>query len=242
MNWMNLLNTLSDEGLAAYGFARVEEHLPPRYAHLPYAVSLVFRLSSAVVDDVASTVPPKPTYAYFQHYRTVNAYLDRASLLLAANLERDGFRALPVAASQTVHDQTLPHCGLFPHKTAATLAGLGWIGKSALFISHRFGPRVRLATVLTDCPLPDARSDLPVSRCGTCTRCVTACPAQAITGRPFSPGQPRSAQFDAQACSDYMRGHFMNIGRGAVCGICLSVCPYGETAALNTQENAPGIK
>ena len=239
MNWMKILTVLSDEGLSAYGFARVEAFLPPRYAHLPYAVSLVFRLSSAVVDDIVSTVPPKPTYAYFHHYRTVNTHLDHASLLVAAHLERDGFRALPVAASQTVHDQGLLHHGLFPHKTAAALAGLGWIGKSALFVSHRFGPRVRLSTVLTDCPLPEARAETPVSLCGTCAKCVTACPAQAITGRPFSPGQSRSAQFDAQACNDYMRGHFMEIGRGAVCGICLSVCPYGEKAVSSLQNNLP---
>ena len=41
----------------------------------------------------------------------------------------------------------------FPHKTAANMAGLGFIGKSVLFISNEFGPRVRLATVLTDAPL-----------------------------------------------------------------------------------------
>jgi epoxyqueuosine reductase QueG len=51
-----------------------------------------------------------------------------------------------------------------PHKTVATRAGLGWVGKSALLISDRFGAALRLTSVLTDAPLPVAKG-VNVSNC-----------------------------------------------------------------------------
>ena len=97
-----------------------------------------------------------------------------------------------------------PYSGAFPHKTAAVRAGLGWIGRSALFVSPQFGPRVRLCTVLTDCPLPGAKTESSVSRCKTCNRCVKACPARAISGVEYRPGMSRAELFDPEACSRHM--------------------------------------
>ena len=64
---------------------------------------------------------------------------------------------------------------LFNHKMAATSAGLGWIGKNGLLISTDYGPRLSLATVLTDAPLePDA--PMEHSLCGECMLCMKHCP------------------------------------------------------------------
>lgn len=145
---------LLSEGIAQVGYSKPGDTLPERYRHLPYAITLVYKLSDAVIDEILTQAePPRPTFSYFQHYRAVNAFLDSKTLWITAMLERLGALALPVAASQSVKDMG-PYSGVFPHKTAAVLAGLGWIGKSALFVSPQFGPRVRLATVLTDYPLP----------------------------------------------------------------------------------------
>ena len=103
------------------------------------------------------------------------------------------------------------------------LAGLGTIGKSALFLHRELGPRVRLGTLFTDCPLSDS-AQTAVSSCGGCDLCVRACPAHAIKGAEWQAGLERSELFDADACNRYMREHFMGIGRGAVCGICMQVC------------------
>ena len=46
----------------------------------------------------------------------------------------------------------------------------------------------------------------------------------AITGELWRPGDDRSVIVDAKACSDYMKKHFKDIGRGAVCGVCMAVC------------------
>lgn len=137
-------------------------------------------------------------------------------------LERFGFRYAAVPASQSVNGMQ----GIYSHKRAAVDSGLGTIGKSSLFLSNKFGPRVRLGTILTDCPF-EVRGINPTSVCGGCRICTDACPAMAIVGREWSPGTPREDIIDAQACSDYMKRAFKHIGRGAVCGICMRVCPHG---------------
>lgn len=226
MQLNEMVERLLQEGVAQVGFSHLHEALPQRYRHLPYGITLVYKLSDAVMDEVVSWQEPGPTFAYFQHYRTVNAFLDGRSLWVSAMLERMGYRAMPVAASQSVRDMG-EFSGIFPHKTAAVLAGLGWIGKSALFVSPQYGPRVRLATILTDCPLP--KPERPVfPGCGDCNKCVSACPAQALTGEPYQAGKSvREDVIDPRACSEHMKRAYQRIGRGAVCGICAAVCPFG---------------
>ena len=112
-----------------------------------------------------------------------------------------------------------------PHKSAAVLSGLGFVGKSGLFLSSEYGSKVRLATVITDMPLA---SELPVieNGCGECTLCQRACPAGAIYGTmPQANGE---RNFDAEKCSKYMKEHFQDIGRGSVCGVCIKVCPKNK--------------
>ena len=116
---------------------------------------------------------------------------------------------------------------MFSHKYAASLSGLGSVGKSGLFISEKFGPRVRLGTILTNAEFP-VKNDEPKCICGDCRECVKACPAQAISGEIWKAGDDRSIIIDAKACSDYMKKAFQYIGRGAVCGICMKVCPKGR--------------
>ena len=151
------------EGLCEVGFSRIDDTVPPDLARYHYAVTLMYRLSDAVLDEIENA----PTYAYFQHYRAANALLDRCALITCEFLRREGAAAYPIAASQSVHDRGDKYTGIYQHKSAAVAAGLGWIGKSALFISPEHGPRVRLATVLTDAELPCDAAPME-SRCGNC--------------------------------------------------------------------------
>lgn len=218
-----LWERLEQNGVYKVGTADLGEVLPPELSHLRYSVTLVYPLLRAVVEEIDDA----PTFAYFHHYRTVNTFLDQQALFVAGHLQKRGYNAFPIAASQSVKREDAPYAGLFPHKTAAVLAGLGWIGKSGLLVTPEYGPRVRLATVLTDLPLP---ASFPMeNRCGGCTRCVERCPAMAMTGENYRPGAPRETVLDAAACSHYMKRHFQHIGRGAVCGICVAVCPWGKT-------------
>ncbi|MPM14916.1 Epoxyqueuosine reductase [bioreactor metagenome] len=196
--------------------------LPDAPESLPYAVSIIVALSDAVVDEIGEA----PTYTYYHHYRTVNAYIDRMLLQTGMLLQKEGFMYIPIAASQSINTgDGRTHEGRYSHKKAAVSAGLGTIGKSTLFLHYRLGPRVRLGTLFTDCPLAES-AKTAASVCGSCELCVRACPAHAIKGTQWQEGLERGAMFDADACNNYMRQHFMKIGRGAVCGLCMKACKY----------------
>ncbi|MBE7021938.1 MAG: epoxyqueuosine reductase [Ruminococcaceae bacterium] len=212
-----LRQKLLDAGASEVGFSRVVP--PAEYKDLSYAVSICVHLSDAVLDTVAQG----PTHTYFHHYRTVNAHLDRLALMAGLFLESRGGRYVSVPASQSIEGLS----GLFSHKQAAVAAGLGVIGRSALFLSNVYGPRVRLVTVLTD--LDVSAGFLPISTespCEGCSVCVKACPAMAISGAAY--GEGGNSILDRQACSSHMKQAYQRIGRGAVCGICISVCPAGK--------------
>lgn len=189
------------------------------YKGLLYAVSFGVRLSDAIIDTINEEGPSK---TYFHHYRTVNALLDSLALRTVILLQRNGFNAANIPASQSVEG----YRGLFSHKAAAVKSGLGWIGKNAMFISREIGPRVRLATVFTDMPLPVIEHEYK-DGCGECTVCRDMCPSGAISGINWSLDVNYSDFFDPELCSTYMKEKFKNIGRGAVCGICMRYCPYG---------------
>lgn len=191
-------------------------------AGYPRAVSICVKLLDSVIDEIDS----EPTQAYYAHYKAVNGLLNELSLRCAMHLEQRGWRAYPIAASQSTA-QREEYRANFPHKTAATLAGLGSIGKNGLFLHEGFGPRVRLATVLTDAPL-SCGTPVTDSVCGSCTLCVNACPAGALHGKNWTQNTPREMIYDPRMCSDFMGAHFGQIGRGFVCGICMAVCPKGK--------------
>ena len=77
LDFSPLRSRLWEDGIEQIGFSDLHGIVPERYAALPYGVTLVFRLCSGVVDEVE--VRSKPTFTYFQHYRAVNAALDKAA-------------------------------------------------------------------------------------------------------------------------------------------------------------------
>jgi len=217
---------LESLGASFVGFSNVAGKTDDRLKAYNYAVTIGVRLSDAIIDEISD----KPTYTYFHHYRTVNALLDQIALRGLLFIQQQGFRAFAVPASQTVNDVDIPYSGIFQHKTAAVLAGLGRMGKNGLFLHNEYGPRVRLATILTDMEVPCPVKDSSMERgdCGDCNLCVVACPAMALTGREWHEGAAREDIVDAKACSEYMNKNFKHIGRGSVCGICIRVCRNGR--------------
>ena len=188
----------------------------------PRAVSHGFVLTDGIVDTLVhhENIGALNSYWYYV-YQIVNPRIDSISLMLAQSLDRAGFQAFVVPSSQTVDRTKL--IGVFPHKLAAHLAGLGWIGKSALLITPEHGPRVRWGTVLTDAPLETGtRMD---EMCRNCDSCVKACPAHAFTGQAFDKPRPRSEIFAAEACDNYLSKR-ETLHRA--CGICVYVCPFGR--------------
>lgn len=190
---------------------------------MKYGISVVLRLSREIVSEIEEA----PTHTYFNHYRQVNAYIDRLLLQAGLFLQKKGYGYITVAASQSINKDGWNYEGRFSHKTGACLAGLGGIGRNSLFLHNEYGSLVRLGTVFTDCPLETGNGE-STSPCGSCRICVDACPAGAISGTDYYCGIPREELFDPEKCSEYMKHQFQKIGRGAVCGICMRVCPKNK--------------
>jgi len=205
----------------------------PALADYARAVSLGVILMNDVVDLLPAHTEPSAALPYLHHvYRVVNTRLDDIALRTARVLQSAGYRTMPIPASLRVNQERL--YGTMSNKLPAHLAGLGWIGKSALLITPANGPRVRWATVLTDAPLATTGSAME-SRCGKCVECVEACPAKAFTGEQFRAGQPREAIFDAHKCKAYITGMERKAGEAA-CGMCVYVCPHGRKRSRNPDQ------
>ena len=143
--------------------------------------------------------------------------------------------------------------GDFSHKHAAAAAGLGEFGTSTLFLTPRFGPRVRLISVVTNAPL---QGDKKISQkiCLKCFKCMKECPAGAIREdgtldkikcvrqcMPHGVGSlvgflrellaTESKEERAKMLKDpkLMEFHqFLRVGRGLSCANCMKVCPVGR--------------
>ncbi|MBR3804940.1 MAG: epoxyqueuosine reductase [Clostridia bacterium] len=222
MNENLLKEKLTDLGADLVGFSRLDKSPIEGQSDLVYAITVAVKLPDAVL----KTIDKRPTIEYFHTYRTANALLDRITFLGARLIEKQGYKAFPIPASQSTADDKSSYRGAFSHKTGARLSGLGFIGKNALFISSEFGSKIRLATILTDMQV-SPEQDIIENGCKDCNLCVKACPGGAISGIVFKSGMEREDFFSAEKCSNHMKT-YKDIGRGSVCGICIKVCPFNR--------------
>ncbi len=194
-------------------------------AKYPRAISIGISLFDDVVDRLPQRLEGAVAIDYRHHcYDVINQRLDNITSRLSSILQGDGYRVFPIPASKRVDDEKLS--GIFSHKMAAHLAGLGWIGKSCLLVTPENGTRVRWATVLTDAPL-HVTGDPMSEQCGTCNQCVEICPVKAFTGEPYRTGEPRETRYDASKCDRYF-DWLEEKGKLSVCGMCLYICPIGR--------------
>ena len=212
-----LKDFLTEKGVSDVGFFKCDDEA------FSYGVSIVVRLSQAIVDEIDN----EPTHTYFNHYRSVNAFIDSMLLQAGLFLQKKGYKYITVAASQSINKDGWNYSGRYSHKKAACLAGLGSVGRNSLFIHREFGSYVRLGTLFTDCPF-DCPEALSENLCNGCDVCIKACPAKAIKGEDWYPGIEREKLFDPEACSNHMKTKYQKIGRGSVCGICMRVCPMNK--------------
>jgi epoxyqueuosine reductase len=137
-------------------------------------------------------------------------------------------------ATGTWHLRSYVDTGPLIERVYAKYAGVGWIGKNTCIINQQLGSWLFLGVILTSLELTadELTADLPApDRCGTCTRCIIACPTQAIV----APGK-----LDARLCISYLtiekRGEIPDQLRAGMgrhvfgCDICQDVCPWNRKA------------
>jgi epoxyqueuosine reductase len=129
----------------------------------------------------------------------------------------------------------------------AARAGVGWIGKNTCVLNQRMGSWLLLGVIVTSLELEREAWSLPAAdRCGSCTRCIDACPTDALRGS----GEGGAArQMDASRCIAYLtiekKGSIAEelrapMGRQVFgCDICQDVCPWNRRAPVAATEDLP---
>jgi epoxyqueuosine reductase QueG len=190
------------------------------------------RLDNQIIDSIIKG----PTLEYFNHYKAVNAELSELIHKIANQIIEIGYRCRivePSVGKNITGTQNYKITLRTPvsHKMIGTRAGLGWIGKTDLFITKKFGPRLRLVSLLTDYPLVPSVLPINKSKCGKCNICVNYCPANAATGQLWDINTDRDMFFNAHKCRDKcieLTKTRLNLD-ATICGICVSACPIGNS-------------
>lgn len=181
-------------------------------------------------DDLLDGLPRTDDAYRTSHYdEKIALALDIADKLCQA-LVRGGYRAHRLS-----HPPAIKPTGLY--KLVGRFAGLGWIGKNHLLITPERGPRVALATVLTDAPLPSTADHPMEDRCEDCTKCIDICPVQAFQDEPLDEANSL-ASFDDGKCAT-LRG-VVNPTYWGGCGMCVMICPFGSRGEDSKSERPHG--
>ena len=219
----HLESGLIGAGASLVGFADITSLPAAVRGEMESAISIAVALDVSVISEISEG----PTQRYYHEYTRVNEFLARLCASTVGDLRKRGHNARAIDPTIRIEGSAVKALATpLPHKTLATRAGLGWIGKSALLITKTYGPAVRLATVLTDAPLK-AGTPVDDSHCGDCMKCVDRCPAKAITGKNWVKGMERESIYDAHACCAMAKSL---AGRKdipvTICGICIDACPW----------------
>ena len=213
-----------------YGFADLTGLLQKKFKGYNYGISIGRKLDSAIVDKVING----PTHEYYSHYKQINEDLAILTQSISEDLNKIDIETLNIDPTVSTTELEVTYLKTLrtdlSHKMVATRAGLGWIGKTDLFISRVFGPRVRLVSILLKTPLQSKSKPVDISRCGSCNICVDICPAKAANGKLWDITIEREEFFDPWKC----RIQCAEFGRSVlgmdarICGICVAACPIGK--------------
>jgi len=208
----------------------------------PWARSVVVCAVNYNTDHPYSTQVHDASRGWISRYAWGREDYHDAVLRRLKQVEAALQQAVPDSESSMV-TRSYVDTGPVVERVFAKYAGVGWIGKNTCIINQKKGSWLFLGVILTSLEL---EPDLPApDRCGTCTRCIDACPTDALLA-PY--------QLDSNKCISYLtiekRGSIPEEIRAGIgqqifgCDICQDVCPWNRRAPASTApefEPRPGL-
>lgn len=218
-----LKNYLLENGAIEVGYADIENFTTKKgldtgvVFYITYPKEIIRKMKNA------------PTQEYVDELVSLNTRLDELGIKCEEYLISKGYNAYAQTKKRLGTDFGEFNSFKLPHKTIATRAGLGWIGKSALFTTKKYGSALRLSSVLTDAPL-NIGTPVIKSKCGKCMECRDACLGGAISGKEWNYKLKRNEFYDDKKCEKYaLKVSEKNLGKAdTVCGKCIYACPHTQ--------------
>jgi len=216
-----LKEILYQSGANLVGFANLKSVIED--GDTPFGVSIAVALPPQVVKSIHDG----PNIAYYNEYYRINELLNNIVTIGAAFLVSRGYKAC--AQTTDFVKEFGNYRTSLPHKTVATRAGIGWIGKSALLVTKEYGSAVRISSLITDAELQCAEP-IDNSQCGNCIACKKACPAKAILGELWNVNKDRDSFYNPLDCRKMARElSSQNINKEiTLCGKCIEICPFTQ--------------
>lgn len=220
INSEDFKKVLCYKGAVLVGFANLESIVD---TEMNYGISIAINIPAEVIKSICDG----PSIDYFNQYFSLNNKLDEIANIGAEYLKIKGYNAF--AQTTDVIKQYDNYRTLLPHKTVATMAGIGWIGKNALLTTEEFGSAIRLTSIITNAKL-DYGISVTESKCGHCLKCKDACPGRAISGGLWHVGIDRDEFFNPISC----RNKALQMANEKIhkeitlCGKCIEICPYTQ--------------
>jgi len=198
----------------------------------PWAHSVIVCAINYNTDHPYSTQTKDPNRGWISRYAWSREDYHEAVLRRLRQVEATLHEALGDSEPKLI-TRSYVDTGPIVERVFAKYAGVGWIGKNTCIINQKSGSWLFLGVILTSLEL---RADMPApDRCGTCTRCIEACPTDAIL-EPY--------KLDSNRCISYLtiekRGSIpeelrAGMGRHVFgCDICQDVCPWNRKAPATT--------
>ena len=143
-------------------------------------------------------------------YLTKELKVEKMADWLADFIQGKGFKALSQSEESNLKNGYVEQAyidpelrqgiSFLPLKAIARLGGLGFIGKSNLLVTEKYGSAFTMCAVLTNAPIATENFPIIESKCGSCEACVINCPANALLGNEWTIGGARESLVDVSKC------------------------------------------
>ena len=221
-----ILQLLKQEDCNISGFADLRSLPKDVRQYFDYGIVLALSYSKEAMCDLKNG----DMHQYYEEWKPKPARLDELAVIIEQYLVNKGYKAFAKKSSIVVYGENWRT--VLPHKTVATLSGLGWIGKCAMLVTKEVGSALRLTTVLTNAPLecgtPFTKSQCPPN----CNVCKEVCPGSAPLGGLWENNIDRDIFYNANACRKAARARakaLLGI-EDTLCSLCVANCPFTMSA------------